>query len=125
MKTVITQKVEKYDPKSQSVVCLGNFDGLHIGHRELIKKGVEKAKDEALSCLVFSFDVHPAVFLKNKSPELLISREEKEKVLSRMGVDYFILGDFFKIKDMTCRDFVFEILIKKLNANLILMIIWS
>ena len=114
---MLTVKQENYNAKSPSVVCLGNFDGLHIGHRMLIKRGIEKAKALGLCCAVLSFDVHPAVFLKNKSPELLISREEKEKALEDMGVDLFVLSDFSKIKDFSCEDFVQKILIETLRAK--------
>lgn len=117
---MLTVKETSFFPPQDCAVCLGNFDGLHIGHRELIKRGVEIAKREGLKCAVLSFEVHPAVYLSSKSPELLISFEEKERILSSMGVDYFVLSDFSSIRDMSCEDYVDKILIKRLSAAFVI-----
>ncbi len=97
-------EIEKIDlPVS---VALGNFDGLHIGHCELIRQ----AKCSAMKCCVFTFRDNPF-----SSPRI-IGTEKKLELLSAMGVDYACVFDFSQIKDMSAENFISDILIGKLNC---------
>ncbi len=97
-------EIEKIDlPVS---VALGNFDGLHIGHRELIRQ----AKCSDNKCCVFTFRENPF-----GSPHI-IGIEKKLELLYDMGVDYACVFDFCEIKDMPCESFMRDILIDRLNC---------
>lgn len=88
-------------------VALGSFDGLHLGHAELIRHA---KRSEAKSC-VFSFSDNPFA-----APRI-ISLRDKLSILCSMGVDYAAICDFDSIKNMTSEEFEQKILIDTLNAR--------
>lgn len=97
-------EIEKIDlPVS---VVLGNFDGLHIGHKELIRQ----AKCSDTKCCVFTFRENPF-----GSPRI-IGIEKKLELLKAMGVDYACVYDFREIKDMSYVSFIDTVLIEKLSC---------
>lgn len=85
---------ESYD-LGPSVVALGTFDGVHIGHQALIRRAMELAKEMNAACVVCTFDRHPLSLLKpEKAPVPLMSLEEKLHKLEQMGVDGVLLKEF-------------------------------
>ena len=69
-------------------VALGTFDGVHLGHREVIGGAVRKAKELGGTSMVFTFSPHPLrVITSTNGPKLINSREEKILLLEKMGVD--------------------------------------
>ncbi len=97
-------EIEKIDlPVS---VVLGNFDGLHIGHKELIRQ----AKCSDTKCCVFTFRENPF-----GSPRI-IGIEKKLELLKAMGVDYACVYDFREIKDMSYVSFIDTVLIETLSC---------
>lgn len=72
-----------------TAVTLGKFDGLHRGHRELLKK-IIAAKAKGLTSVVFTFDPPPEVLFGIRNRKELTTREEKRKVFERMGIDILI-----------------------------------
>ncbi|MBQ8507168.1 MAG: FAD synthetase family protein [Clostridia bacterium] len=76
----------------KSVVALGMFDGVHIGHQALIRRAREMAGELGAACVVRSFDRHPLSVLKpERAPKQLMSLEEK---LEKMGVDGVLVEEF-------------------------------
>ncbi|MCT4598754.1 MAG: bifunctional riboflavin kinase/FAD synthetase [Vallitalea sp.] len=104
-----------------SVVVLGNFDGIHIGHRELINKANEMAKKLDLKSLVFTFLPHPSFVLANKEPvDLIYLSNEKSMIINE--VDFFVEYPYnLETAKMTPEDFVSEIVCKQLNAKIIIV----
>lgn len=98
-----------------SCVALGFFDGLHEGHKEVIKSTV-KEKDE-LSSVVLTFEKSPAAVLKNCEQELLLTNTKKAEMLEKMCVNSTIFVDFSSIMNMSAEQFVDEILDKELKAE--------
>lgn len=79
----------------ESVVALGNFDGIHKGHQQLINKAVELAKQKGISSVVFTFSNHPLNVLKGKTVvKNIIDLNEKAHVLEEMGVDFMVNINF-------------------------------
>jgi cytidyltransferase-like protein len=78
------------------VMALGFFDGLHYGHREVIKTALRIAKDKGVSLAVMSFFPHPKSVLSNgeKQIDYLIPLSVKEKILRGLGVDTFYIVEF-------------------------------
>lgn len=68
-------------------LCLGYFDGLHIGHRTLIESALKTNKKVA----VLTFDFSPKLFLKHTDNFVLTSLEDKERILAKMGVSYLLI----------------------------------
>ena len=80
----------------KNVMALGFFDGLHLGHCEVIKTAFQKAKEKEVSLAVMSFFPHPKTVLSNGKKQVcyLMPPTEKEKMLKKLGVDTFYLVKF-------------------------------
>ena len=79
------------------VVTLGNFDGVHLGHRRILERVVDRAKKLGVPAVVFTFEPHPMkVVQPKKSLPLLVDFEDKEKVVASFGVDYMVVAGFNK-----------------------------
>lgn len=99
-------EIEKTDlPVS---VALGNFDGLHRGHAELIRRA--KCSEEK-SC-VFTFSQNPF-----GAPRIM-TLSQKLDALRDMGVDYAAVCDFAQIRNMSAADFIEKVLIGRLNCSI-------
>ena len=110
--------IEKIDTIKESVVTIGNFDGLHRGHQVLIKKATEYAKANNISSVVFTFKNHPVNYFRPGSIKNIITSEEKIKILKSMGVDYVINIPFDEyMTKISGYDFVKDILLDKLNVK--------
>ena len=81
-----------------TAVTLGNFDGVHMGHRSLINLMKEKAEEQNLKSIVFSFYPHPMFLFGTNSDSraLIMGYEEKKMMIEKMGVDAFIEYPFTK-----------------------------
>ncbi len=99
-------------------LALGFFDGVHLGHVDVIKKAVENASDTVKSA-VLTFSKSPSATLTNEKKELLTTNEEKFRLFEKLGVDVVFCIDFCGIKDMTAEEFIRNILCDKLNASFI------
>ncbi len=79
------------------IIALGNFDGLHLAHREIIKRARQKAVEEGLKSAVFTLDPHPVkVLYPHKNVLLLSTLQERAEKMSSMGIDYLIVERFTK-----------------------------
>lgn len=99
-------------------LALGFFDGVHLGHADVIKKAVETSSDTVKSA-VLTFSKSPSATLFNEKKELLTTNEEKFRLFEMLGIDVVFCIDFCDIKDMTAQEFVEDILCDKLNASFI------
>ena len=80
-----------------SCVALGNFDGVHVGHRQLIGSAVEKAREKGLASAVFTFSNHPKSLIPGAKPvKNIVYQEEKEALIEALGVDYYFNFAFTK-----------------------------
>lgn len=111
MQTIIFNLNDKININEPISLCLGYFDGLHIGHRLLIDEAVKSNYAPAL--LTFEFDEH--IFLKNK--KYITSLLDKEILCENYGLKYlFILHFDQKVMNLTPEEFIDQV-IKKLNAK--------
>lgn len=104
-----------------SVLCLGNFDGLHIGHAALLYRTAEIKKSLAadhpdIISGVFTFVTPPGNILLDVPPRRITSFEEKCELIDSAGIDRVYAADFIKIKDMPPEDFVRELLAGRLGC---------
>src|SRR3972149_2831064 len=80
-----------------SVVTVGNFDGVHLGHRKILKSVVARAKAAGGNSIVYTFEPHPLkVIAPKKSPPLITTLERKIEEISALKPDYLVLADFTK-----------------------------
>ncbi len=97
------------------VITIGTFDGVHLGHREIIKKLVKIADEKKSSSIVLTFDPHPRKIINPATPpRILTTTKEKIKAISDLGIENIIILKFTKeIAGMHAIDFLNDIIIKK------------
>lgn len=76
-----------YKAKSKSVIALGNFDGVHIGHKELLKNLVNMAKEKNIKSSILVFKNHTKNLLAKKAQNLITSNRKKYEIFENMGID--------------------------------------
>ena len=116
MKLIRGSTKEKF---KDTVLTLGNFDGLHLGHRKILQALSSRARELGLKSVVYTFDPHPLkVIAPEKSPPLIMTLEEKARLLEGFEIDYMVVADFTKkLAQKDPRDFVKEVLVKRLRAK--------
>ena len=83
--------------KKNTVLTIGNFDGVHKGHQEIIKQTVKLSKKNNLKSVVITFKPHPNDFFKKDlKPFKLTNEETKIEEIKKLGVDYLIFMKFDK-----------------------------
>lgn len=89
------------------VLILGFFDGLHLGHKNVIKTGIEYAQNNNYKSALITFKESPAVILKNKNLNYILTNEEKINNLEKNGIDYLYLIEFNEnLSKMTAADYL-------------------
>ena len=102
-----------------TVVTIGMFDGVHLGHQKIIHIAHEKARELGLRCVVFTFDQHPLEVLKRgKHPKLLSSSAQKLRLLEELDVDMVLMAHFDeKFSRISAERFAADLLAGKLRAR--------
>lgn len=90
-------------PEGELAAALGSFDGLHLGHRQVIGNTLSAP---GLRPAVITFQQNPSVSLQKKPVPLLTTNEQKLALLEEMGVEVVYLLPFDRIRDMEPEDFV-------------------
>lgn len=113
------KKITKdYKSDKSSVIALGNFDGVHIGHRVLLETMVKEAEKNNIKSSVLIFKEHTKKLISNKKHYLLTSNEKKYKIFEEMGIDIVYEIPFDKsIMTMSPEYFVKDFLINNLNVR--------
>ncbi|HCT91566.1 MAG TPA: bifunctional riboflavin kinase/FAD synthetase [Lachnospiraceae bacterium] len=105
-----------------SVVTLGKFDGMHKGHQKLLNRVLEISQERNLLSVLFTFDVSPAVILKNGGSGMLLTNEERRDILCRSRLDWLVECPFEKsLMHMEAEDFVRDMLVKRLRAAMLVV----
>ena len=109
--------------KSNVNIAIGNFDGIHLGHKFIIEKLIKIKKNTKDTTLILSFNPHPVKVLKpEKWQKNILKFRTKYFILKSLGVDILFLLSFNKkFSEITAKEFITEILIKRLKANNILI----
>ena len=112
-----------YKRIKNSVVTIGTFDGVHLGHQKIINRLVHTAKVNDLQALVLSFFPHPRMVVQNDSSIKLINTiDEKANQLQRLGVDHLVVKEFTKpFSRLTALEYVRDILVNKLKVKHIIV----
>ena len=101
------------------VAAIGNFDGVHLGHREILSSVVEEARGLGVRSIAITFDPHPAQFLRpQRAPALLTQIDERVALLAATGMDGVLVLPFNgALAAMTAEEFVREILVGVLGVR--------
>lgn len=112
-----------YKNKRPSVVTIGTFDGVHIGHKEIINQLVKTAQEDDLDAVILTFFPHPRMVLQKESGIKLINTiDERRTLLAETELDHLIIHSFTKeFSRLTALEFVRDILVQRLNAKKIII----
>ncbi len=116
----IYHAVNEFIPVENAVVTIGTFDGVHLGHRKLIKKVCEIADNIGGETVVLTFFPHPRMVLypHEHGLELLNTIDEKMKLLEEAGVDHLIIHPFDKqFSELSSGEFVKQVLVDKIKTK--------
>jgi riboflavin kinase/FMN adenylyltransferase len=103
---------------ARTIVAIGNFDGVHLGHQEIIKRARTLAESMGCGVTCYTFSPHPTVELRPESPlRLLMTYEEKRQTLAKYQVDFCVEERFdASFAQISASDFFHEILKNRLHA---------
>lgn len=106
-----------------SALTIGNFDGVHYGHRQILRRLVALAKERHWKASVLTFDPHPTcVVAPERAPRLLTSPERRVELMAEEGVQQILILPFtLEISRWTPEEFVRQLLVARLGARAILV----
>jgi riboflavin kinase / FMN adenylyltransferase len=104
-------------------ITIGNFDGVHCGHRQILRDVMTVAREEGWKSAVLTFDPHPAKLVAPaNAPRLLTTIEERAQIILEQGIDQILILPFTpEVAALEPEDFVREILADKLKARAVLV----
>lgn len=106
-----------------SVITIGTFDGVHLGHKKIIERLCEFGQNNQLNSLILTFFPHPRMVLnKDYNLKLLSTIEEKKTRLEALGVDALVIEPFtIDFANLSAEDYVKTVLVDQLNAKHIII----
>ena len=104
-------------------LCIGNFDGIHLGHQFLIKKIIKNAQSNNLKSAMLTFVPHPKVYFKRTNDNFnIMTNEDKKNFLNLLGVENYIEYKFNKtLSSLDAKSFIEKILVQQLNIKKIVV----
>jgi riboflavin kinase/FMN adenylyltransferase len=102
-----------------TIVSVGNFDGVHCGHRHVLREVVRRAKESGSKAVAVTFNPHPVRVLRPEvAPRLITPQAVKEKLLEQSGLDALLVLPFTRDFSMTtAEEFARRILVGQLHAR--------
>ncbi len=121
--TEIIRDLDALKPHPRPVVALGNFDGVHLGHRAILKTAIDYAHAERGTAFVLTFDPLPAkVLAPARAPQLILAPEDKLDLLRCSGIDGVIVIDFtLEFSRLEPREFVRDYILGKINSRAVVV----
>ncbi len=112
-----------YKLLSNSVVTIGTFDGVHIGHKKIINRLVNIAKQEGLQAVVLTFFPHPRMVVQSDAKiKMLNTIDEKNKLLEQQGIDHLVIKKFTKdFSRLSAQEYVRKVLVETLHVKHIII----
>ncbi len=97
---------------NKSSIALGFFDGLHLGHRLVLKNAINIAKENNVESTVITFKTHPLNSLTGEKIDQILSLDEKINLMEKIGIDNLVLLNFDDVASIRANDYLENILIK-------------
>jgi len=112
-----------FKPRKGTVVTIGTFDGVHVGHQKIIQRLVQSAKANDLESVVLTFFPHPRMVLqKDTTLKLINTIDERARLLGNLGLDHLVIHPFTEaFSRYTADEYVKEILVDALQAKRVII----
>ena len=106
-----------------TVLTIGNFDGVHLGHQKIILEVLKRSEEIKGTSMAVTFEPHPMkVLAPEREIRILTTLEEKAKLIEEMGVNVLLCINFNKeFANLLPDDFIEDVLVKKINAKEIIV----
>ncbi len=115
--------VSSYTNSRPSVVTIGTFDGVHIGHKAILKQLMDTAELENLDSVLLTFFPHPRMVLQKETQIKLINTiDERKELMNKTGLDQLIIHPFTKeFSRLTALEFVRDVLVNRIHIKKIII----
>jgi riboflavin kinase/FMN adenylyltransferase len=113
-------RISEVEHNPKTVLTVGTFDGVHLGHRSLIETVVRKAKARNARSMVITFDPHPRDIINPTidSVELLTTIQERAEIMNELGLDELVIIPFTRdFSLLSSREFVEDIVFRKIGVE--------
>lgn len=112
--------INEFKKVNKPVITTGTFDGVHNGHKKIIKNLISKAKEIEGESVMITFNPHPrlVLFPENNNLKLLNSLEEKISLLEKEGLDHLIIQPFtIEFSRLSALEYIRDLLVNKLGLH--------
>ena len=116
----IYHHIKDFKPLNNAVVTIGTFDGVHLGHQEIILKLVEQAKENGGESVILTFFPHPRMILNpgDYSLKMINTMPEKAALLSQLGVNHLIITPFTRdFSNLLPQEYINQVLINQIGMK--------
>ncbi|OKS88004.1 bifunctional riboflavin kinase/FAD synthetase [Mucilaginibacter polytrichastri] len=116
--------IDEFEPVKNAVVTIGTFDGVHLGHRKIIKRLKELADEIGGESVILTFFPHPRMILhpEDQNLKLITTIAEKAALMEELGVDHLIITPFSRdFSNQTAEEYIREVLVKKIGTKKIVI----
>ena len=119
----IYRSIEYYNEDKRSVVTIGTFDGIHLGHQEILSRLIKSSKNKDLNSVVLTFFPHPRIILnKYNEVKMIDTLDEKIIHLNEIGIDSLIIHPFDRnFSLLSANQFIKDFLVDKLKIKHIII----
>ncbi|NUY80345.1 bifunctional riboflavin kinase/FAD synthetase [Flavobacterium sp. MAH-1] len=113
----IVHSIEDFVPVGKTILTLGTFDGVHIGHRKIIARLLQTSEEQKCESVILTFFPHPRMVLQSDSEiKLLNTMPEKAELLEQAGLENLVIHPFDKaFSRLTAEEFVKTVLVDRFN----------
>jgi riboflavin kinase/FMN adenylyltransferase len=119
----IFHSINDFVSSKKTILTLGTFDGVHIGHRKILEKLTQYGENGKYESLVLTFFPHPRMVLQDQSEvKLLTTIEEKTELLEKSGIENLVIHPFDEIfSKLTASEFVKKVLVDQFHIKKIII----
>lgn len=119
----VFSSISEFTSTKKTIVTIGTFDGVHIGHQKIIEKLIQGTKSSDCESLILTFFPHPRMVLNETSSiKLLNTINEKTSLLEKMGLENLVIHPFDKeFSNLSAEEFVKTILVDAFNIQKIII----
>jgi len=118
----VFHSLTEYNSKQKSIITIGTFDGVHLGHKKILQRILNNSGDN-IETVVITFAQHPRTVLQSEfNIKLLTTTEEKISELEKVGINNLLILEFnSEFSNLSGEEFVKNILVDKLNIQKIII----